>query len=510
MRIIPTKEKPIPKQIDGKSTIVEWLKNSATSRHRIIKKQPRIKPRYGIFGSSAWARVSRNQLPPPNNVISQSQRMATAIKERVQARIDDNLDFLLENQSEKQSRPAESYINLVKRKAETHTLTQQTEHNHAESNGTALTGQNSVFGGNLFPISPIVIDITTPVVKNDPLPTPFSEYNGTINSMDPKVANVFDKPPPAVFDTPSESIAFDAPFDDNIAEFDGYTFDVSDFNGRECDDYIDIKSNENSPVDLLSGWSNGQWNADDFSVSTEPPLKTRDTSSNRYENVWMPNVNHSTPRQQPLSERLAERIRSRIVDKMLEVIRRLNKCHFSPVCDDSDDASCNRFGTEWQSDYKQTVAGNWSGTVSSAPAHRAFSVVQSEIPASVFSERPITSHANNSFRSQCNVEQYRPDDEFFWRRPDDRTELWRSDSQQTDFENWPVVTFPSAQKTANSSHSANRASMTTMQQVCNNAFFQQNHVTIVQTSTTSRIFKSAAANAFPEEFNFNPTDGDEY
>lgn len=480
MRIIPSKVKSNPGQGDAKKGIMDLLKNARTHRYAKTKKQPRIKPHYGIFGTSVWARVKRDSQPPPPNDVAQSQ--PKPIKERVKARIDDNLDFLLENQSDrnidiKRFRKAESYINLAatKRKAQTQNEEQPIEvesikkvfastqaddrQNLSNEVGDRADGtQNSLFGGRAFPKSPTVIDMTTPVS----MPAPFSEFNGTINSMDFKVANAFDREPPTPFITPSEAIAFGSSFN-GTAEFTGRSYEIDrtglsgpghtigidrtgpggfafDVNGSELtdhefdryrtgpkgtsfdtnrteptgfgidrnipsgqpfhverddaseqtfdinrvdtfninrvdtghtfNDYNGIEFVENSPMANMnmnvSGWSADQLTFHGYLSDSDDSVKTHCSPSNRYRDMvmWTPSVaNHvMLPQPQPLSEQLIARIESKTSEKMLQVIRHLSKCTFPPVCDDSYVVPCVEYGTEWQPDDRQTVAGNWPAT----------------------------------------------------------------------------------------------------------------------------------------------------
>lgn len=409
MRIVASKLKSNPKQGDAKKDIVELLKNARTNRYLNVKKQPKIKPRYGIFGTSAWARVRRNPPPLPIDDIAQSQAAAKPIKERVWARIDDNLDFLLENKSEKSSercRPAESYINLATntRKAEAHNLSQQTEHIEAEAFGNvdvfgsqANESQHLLFDDNEFPNSPSVIDVTTPMVQGLPKPTIFSEFNST------KVGNVFDQEPPAYFETPSEAFACEPIFTDNPIDFNGHlTFDVNGpalNDDATFDDYDQIEFSRHSPIsNNMSGWSANQLVFDGtrgYSPDSDDSMKTHYTPSNQF---GTPSVaNHvTTPHQQPLSAHIIEHIKLKMNEKMLESIRRLNNCLFPPVCDDSYFGFCAEYGSELQPYDRQTVARNWSESIRSPQRTMTTAYSENHAPAATVQQIFETSFFRNN------------------------------------------------------------------------------------------------------------------
>lgn len=495
MRIVPSKIKSNPKQSDAKKDILDLLKKGRANRYRNIKKQPRIKPRYGIFGNSVWATVKRIPPTQPIDDIAQSQVVQKPITERVRARIDGNLDFLLKNHSEKNLklfRPAESYINLAINKRNEHqNLSQQSKHNKVETNENVIGGsqasacQITLHDDNGFPNSPTLIDLTTPKTTNDvPITTPFFEYNGTINSMDFNVANVFDKEPLAVFETPSKAFPLQDSFNDNITAFNGHTFDV---NKSQNQSIFDVHNEfENSPN--MSGWSTGELCFDDYyySSNSENLLKTHHSPSRRCEENstgWTSDIaNYSTamrqqsrlqlrpqPQQQPLSEQSIERIRSKINEKMLESIRCLNNFRFSSVCDNSNGSSWLQYGTKSRFGDKQTVAENW----------------------------PTASMNNCRFPSVC-------DDSYGGSCVAYGTE-WQLDDKQTVAENRPATSMRSTYKTMTTAYNANQGSTSAVEQIFNAAFFRNNNVTIVQTCT--RILKSSAVNnTFSEEYGFYQND----
>lgn len=451
---IPQKVVLNQKQSDAKKDIMDLIKNARTNRHRNIKKQPRIKPRHGIFGSSMWARVKRHS---PIDDIARSQAAAEPLNERVNARTDDNLDFLLRSQSEMNS----------KRNNALEYLSQQRKCNEAEANEIVVVGsqandsQYAIFDGNPFQISPSVIDITTPLAKDDPILTPYSEYSGIMDSMDFKVANVFDKEPMANFDTPtpSEANAFGEPFNDidntvqYITKYDfnrdyvsGNTFDAFQYNGIDFDE-LDAASQMTNPHETeltknalnanTSGRSADQLSFGDYSPDSGKSMETNYNPSSRYREVscaWTPSVvdYKPAPQQQPLSEQLSDRIRSKITENMLRVIRSISDSLFPPVHDDPFDRSCVEYGTEWLPGFRQT-----------------------------------------------------------------------------DAENRPVVSYQSTQASS-TAYDGNGASATTFQQIFNNAFFRNNNVTIMQTCTATRIIRSSAANAFSTEFGFYEFDDDNF
>lgn len=450
MRYAPPGDESNPKQSDATNGIMDLLENGRKNRHRSIKKQPRIKPRYGIFGSSAWARVKRDPIPPPIVKIAQSQAIATPLNDRVKSGIDDDLDFLLESLNEPNS----------KQKDESKYLLQQTEYNEAETKenvvvgGQAYDSQYSIFGGNQFENTPSVIDVTTPLAKDVPVLTPFSEFSGTINSMDFRVANPFYKEPMAYFETPTpgEANTFEKPFNDidstvkfaaafdvNRDYFSGQTFDAFNYNGIGFDElnrtaHISNAHKTELTGDPGSGWGPYQLGFDDFASGSG---KSMDTPSSRYEELscaWTPGVvNYNTvPRHQPLSEQLSDRIRSKISENMLEVIRKMKNCHFPAVCDDSFDLPCVEYGSEWRSYDGQTIG-----------------------------------------------------------------------------ENRPMISYQTTEASA-TAYSENGASATTLQKTFNNAFFRNNNVTIMQTCTATRIIRSAVANSFSREFGFYEFDDDNF
>lgn len=445
MRIVPTKVKSNPKRSDAKKDIMDLLKNARTNRYLHIKKQPKIKPRYGIFGSSAWARVKRNQPPPTTEAMAPSQTVAKPINVRVQARYDDNLDFLLKNNSERRfQRPTESYINLAlhKRNADSQNLSQKTQSIAAEADESVIGGsqangtQNSMFGDNGFQNSPSIIDVTTPVAKDDLRMTPFSEFCGTIDSMDFNVANIYPREAPAPFTTPSDANIFGNPFNGNSNEFNNHTFDMTPVgvNERPFDvSYKDMEIGQNSPE---SGWSPNPLNVDEYLSESSASMKSNfPPSSYQYSgggsSRWTPSVhNYSMPmRQQPLSEHVMNGIREKTSEKMLEVIRRLTTCHFPSLCVYSNDRSCTEYSSEYWADDKQTVV-----------------------------------------------------------------------------DDWPVVSYQTERATT--TYGENGASATAYQQVYSNAFFRNNNVTIMQTCTTSRIFRSAQANGY-SDFQYDDDDDDD-
>lgn len=93
-----------------KKDIMDLLANGYLIRHRITKKQPRIKPRVGIFGNSISVKVKRTNYKTAAN---ENSPKVVPIKKHVQARIDNDLGYLLLNDTDnsKVLRPVESYIN---------------------------------------------------------------------------------------------------------------------------------------------------------------------------------------------------------------------------------------------------------------------------------------------------------------------------------------------------------------------------------------------------------------
>lgn len=454
MRVIPSKVESRPKAGEAKPNIMDLLNNARINRGPKIKKQPRIKPRYGIFGTSMWARVRRNPLPPPP--IDGPGQSLKPVSERVKARIEGNLDVLLVNHSDRNSkrlRPAESYIDLAHNKH--HQRKQQSLQSKESAQreifiGTAHTvddvivsgqvdrghsslsdnDQQALLGTNDSQKSPTVIDVTTPVPENGATVTPLNNFDVTFDSMDYNVANVFNRELPPYFKTPTDMRIFGSTSTGNSVDLIGNKFAVArpEHSGIELhgDDFNGDESPANSPMPNMnmSGWSAEPLTfggTASFSSSSQNSSQTHYSPSYPRGGeavTWTPSV---TLGLQQLSDEIIDRIRSQTTAAMLNVIRRLNDCLLPPVCDNSSD------------------------------------------------------HSND----------------------------WSTNEWQTDAGSEPATPFQPTQPTdAYSACDERGATGASIHQVLQTEFFRTNNVTIMQTMKTARIIRSAEANSFDEELNY--------
>lgn len=89
-----------------KADIHKLISNGYLQRNRPFRKQPRIKPRIGIFGNSISYKATRDNIPP-NRLVGP----------RIQARLNSDLGLLLEQRSEADSfRPVAKIANVSKNK----------------------------------------------------------------------------------------------------------------------------------------------------------------------------------------------------------------------------------------------------------------------------------------------------------------------------------------------------------------------------------------------------------
>lgn len=84
--------------------IPNMISNAYLNKNRFYQKQPKIRPRIGIFGNTFNVTVKRDTANNPEDIIT---------SKRVKARMAGNLDYLLrQSDSESRHKPPESYINL--------------------------------------------------------------------------------------------------------------------------------------------------------------------------------------------------------------------------------------------------------------------------------------------------------------------------------------------------------------------------------------------------------------
>lgn len=324
MRVVPSKIKNHSIENDGKKDIMRLLANAGPNRYLKMKKQPKIKPRLGIFRNSMWARVRREPPPPNENISTQPPPVAKPITERVKARIDDNLGFLLENKSDRSAiryRPVESYINLAlnnRKPAETVNVMPQ-----LDASEYAKDSHKSPFADKVFQNSPFTIDLTTPAAPDLPLATPFSEFNSTFASANSNIQNALGKVPPSPFDTPSQAI-----FDQSI------TINSNDLNQKTFE-FNENNSERNSPIKFDAKSDFASDSDDSMMPNFSPKYPDKEDSVLRIPSASTVVDYVPAMPQQPLPDESAEYIRSKTIKKMLEVIRRMRKCIFRSVCDDS-------------------------------------------------------------------------------------------------------------------------------------------------------------------------------
>lgn len=166
-----------------KNDIQNLLAKGYLTRHKIKKKQPRIKPRVGLFGNSLFAKVKRDN---ENKAVRNSgcaiwmdkfYFIQFQVQESVKARLDNNLGFLLsKNDHEKLSgrlRPAPSYISLPLHN-DAADIDENEPKNMAERNYRRNTQNNTIIGHNEFRPLP------SPVASK---PTPFAIPSSTPENL---------------------------------------------------------------------------------------------------------------------------------------------------------------------------------------------------------------------------------------------------------------------------------------------------------------------------------------
>lgn len=101
MNVRQTRKQLKPKQ---KVDIMDMISNAYLNKNRFYQKQPKIRPRIGIFGNSLFTTARRANADEKEDV---------AISKRIKARLEGNLGVLLcQSDSEVRPQKAESCINL--------------------------------------------------------------------------------------------------------------------------------------------------------------------------------------------------------------------------------------------------------------------------------------------------------------------------------------------------------------------------------------------------------------
>lgn len=101
MNVRQARKQVKPKQ---KVDIMNMISNAYLNKNRFFHKQPKIRPRIGIFGNSMFATVRRSTADDKEDI---------AINKRIKARLEGNLGALLcQSDSEIRPQKQESFINL--------------------------------------------------------------------------------------------------------------------------------------------------------------------------------------------------------------------------------------------------------------------------------------------------------------------------------------------------------------------------------------------------------------
>lgn len=431
--------------------ILELLKNGRTSRRQQMKKQPKIKPRHGIFGNSMFARITRNaptQQPVDDVVASQP-----------------HVEMFVRKSSEmnsKQLRPTENLINSTQNERNACKLefTEQILPDTAapddqfmfdaqpDDNQSILFGENSQF-----------IDLTTPSAASDPIAMSTPYFEETVDSLDYRVPNGINKHPPTLL-----SSSNCANHDDPTAVFNEQSSPFALVNEQ-------LDSTQNGAVMNESGWSNDRWefNGVDGIVATSDSIQTHCSPSSHFkgdDDMWTSTADSVSVelKQQVSAIQALEHIRSKTKEKLLEVVRRLNinQIVLQTRDDFVDDTHTIADHTaELHSDCGYNLAENWQNDAG-------------------------TSIDDNSDEFGYAVTEY---------VPEPVTECYARTTESAT-EGWPGVSYHLARQMVTTTYQESGGPAATLYQMTNNAFFQNNNVTIIQSRRTATVFRSSMANSY--------------
>lgn len=175
--------------------IPNMISNAYLNKNRFYQKQPKIRPRIGIFGNTFNVTVKRDTANNPEDTIT---------NKRVKARMTGNLNYLLRHSdSESRHKPPESYINLPVRNPspgktiwkygpQKNTPPIQRSNNNIDGSANDRMSQAT--------IKSKIVDRTPEVDLISPWGSNVGAFNGSANTMDLNIRAGFKTQPPKLSD----------------------------------------------------------------------------------------------------------------------------------------------------------------------------------------------------------------------------------------------------------------------------------------------------------------------